>query len=447
MTRQELLNFIHTNILDKGVFEGHTVKSRHKWYKKTGNEHFYNEIVSNTSFLNNARMCERVYCLMNSLSERKKCNCGKELEFKTYSSGYSKSCKSRECKIKHGNVLLANGLTVKQDRAKKCSITKKTKLTPEGITIGQAAGRKSRNTLLNDIIDGKNGYQRTMLAVCDKLRKNIDEQGLSGLQKRTIKAVETKRKDVVNGLDNCRRTAISAAKTMKKVQDDGLSQYQKNGLKIKFIKLNTIDDNGNNVFKNAALLAAKTKRTKIDPVSGLTIEKMQIRKMIYSRLNNIDENGLNGFERSSLYAGRSKRFFYKDTNLSYQGSFELDFLDKLVEFGLFDKVRKADVITYCGFDNENHVYHPDFVFGNNNYLEIKSSWTYDNNNKNKEIRELNNLKWKSLLEQKQNDNFFIIWNKKYIQQIFLDDFNVHDNFYLLKNRFVEFNKENLLLLK
>lgn len=72
---------------------------------------------------------------------------------------------------------------------------------------------------------------------------------------------------------------------------------------------------------------------------------------------------------SSFYMNK-----YKDTNLTYQGSYELDFLDKY-----YDKVKieNGPTIKYM-INNETHWYHSDFYLPDYNLVvEIKSSYWYE----------------------------------------------------------------------
>jgi hypothetical protein len=130
--------------------------------------------------------------------------------------------------------------------------------------------------------------------------------------------------------------------------------------------------------------------------------------------------------------------------LSYQGCLEKDFLEKLEEYDMYDIVHKAGVVQYVFLDNL-HNYHPDFLLNQSNYFEIKSTWTYDKKGKDNDLRLINNLKWKSVLETKKDNRFFVVWDKKHIEELFLNDFeklSIYDSFYL-PDRLKEFNKQNL----
>ncbi len=108
---------------------------------------------------------------------------------------------------------------------------------------------------------------------------------------------------------------------------------------------------------------------------------------------------INVFNKNQLSALRIKNF--KD--LYYQGSYELDFLEKYYHIG----IKKPKTIKY-EFKNENHYYFPDFYYEPLNLIiEIKSSYTY-----NKYI-ERNIEKEKSCLEK--GYNYIKIIDKDYTE--------------------------------
>jgi len=85
---------------------------------------------------------------------------------------------------------------------------------------------------------------------------------------------------------------------------------------------------------------------------------------------------------------------YKDTDIFYQSSYELLFLELIEEKGLLKEIKKPKRFTY-EFDNETCIYNPDFLF-RNTIIEIKSSWTYNRNGKDKVLEAKNHAKWDSL---------------------------------------------------
>ena len=108
---------------------------------------------------------------------------------------------------------------------------------------------------------------------------------------------------------------------------------------------------------------------------------------------------------------------YKDTNVYYQGSYELLFLHLIEKFGLINFVNNPLHIEYS-INNKTYHYYPDFVLFNKYYFEIKSSWTYNNNGKNLILQEKNNLKWNTARNIYGSDNFIILNGKEAINEFF-----------------------------
>lgn len=98
-----------------------------------------------------------------------------------------------------------------------------------------------------------------------------------------------------------------------------------------------------------------------------------------------------------------KLFNYKNTNFTYQGSYELDFLNFCFENKI--NISKGPSIQYL-LDGKNRTYFSDFIIPEFNLIcEIKSSWTY-----NKDFRE--NLAKKQFSE-KNGFKFIFIVDKNY----------------------------------
>ena len=89
-----------------------------------------------------------------------------------------------------------------------------------------------------------------------------------------------------------------------------------------------------------------------------------------------------------------KMLNYKDTDLSYQGTYEKFFLDLMDKENLLDHVSNGDTFEY-EYDNKKHAYHVDFKF-KDKLIEIKSGWTYNKNGKDLELQKINEAKWKSV---------------------------------------------------
>src|SRR3989304_856041 len=101
---------------------------------------------------------------------------------------------------------------------------------------------------------------------------------------------------------------------------------------------------------------------------------------------------------------------YKDTEITYQGSYEKYFLELLEEKGLLNEVTNGKSYDYI-FEEKQHVYHTDFSF-RGKQIEIKSGWTYNNNGKNLKLQEINETKWQSV--RKFGDSIVVLINKSEI---------------------------------
>jgi hypothetical protein len=98
---------------------------------------------------------------------------------------------------------------------------------------------------------------------------------------------------------------------------------------------------------------------------------------------------------------RIKKF--KNTNIYYQGSYELDFLEKF--YSLFPDIQRGLSIKYL-FEENQHYYFSDFYIPSLNLIiEIKSSYWY------KIHQNMTELKKKACIEQ--GYDYILIVNKKY----------------------------------
>lgn len=95
---------------------------------------------------------------------------------------------------------------------------------------------------------------------------------------------------------------------------------------------------------------------------------------------------------------------YKDTNIFYQGSYELDFLEKY--YDLLD-IQRAPSIKYQ-FKNKKRIYYPDFYMPNKNLIiEIKNKYLA------KRDRQTIRAKKKAIIQQ--GFQFILILNKDYAE--------------------------------
>lgn len=70
-----------------------------------------------------------------------------------------------------------------------------------------------------------------------------------------------------------------------------------------------------------------------------------------------------------------KKFNYKDTQLVYQGSYELDFIEYCLHNDI--DIENGPIINYM-MNDKNRCYHSDFIIKSLNLIvEVKSQWTYN----------------------------------------------------------------------
>ena len=119
----------------------------------------------------------------------------------------------------------------------------------------------------------------------------------------------------------------------------------------------------------------------------------------YGVKNAMHDLGL--FQKQQKKSYYSKKF--KDTNIDYRGSYELDFLENF-----YDKIdiENAPPISYL-FEERKHVYYPDFyILLLNLIIEIKSVYTL------KEDKSIKNKKEACL---KEEYNYIMILDKNYLE--------------------------------
>jgi len=110
------------------------------------------------------------------------------------------------------------------------------------------------------------------------------------------------------------------------------------------------------------------------------------------------------FKRNKL-SGNQIHKYPKNKNITYQGTYELDFLDN---YHHLINIEEPDFIINYIFENKEHKYHPDFYNKNNNLIiEIKSDYTY-----NREV-DKNLTKRNACIEQ--GYNFLFVKNKNYLK--------------------------------
>lgn len=103
---------------------------------------------------------------------------------------------------------------------------------------------------------------------------------------------------------------------------------------------------------------------------------------------------------------------YKNTNLTFQGSYEFFFLELMENKGLLQEITTPNPVSYI-LNEQQHIYNPDYQF-RGQVIEIKSSWTYNKNGTDKNLEIKNETKWSSV------PNIITLKSKKEIKK-FVDE--------------------------
>lgn len=200
-------------------------------------------------------------------------------------------------------------------------------------------------------------------------QNSIDQNtGLKKSQIRGAKAIITKKNTIINGKNTIershkKRVAITNYKslikkraiTMSQKGEDGLTGYERQGKRLSKT-LHTIQDSG---------------YTMIEEQSQTRIKSMA----------KLDKNGNNAWDRGYI---TSKRIhYYKNTQITYQCSYEFEYLQELEQQNglnwLYKNVNNGPTINYIDPNtNKETYYKPDFLI-NQIIIEIKSSWWWDGN--------------------------------------------------------------------
>ena len=116
-------------------------------------------------------------------------------------------------------------------------------------------------------------------------------------------------------------------------------------------------------------------------------------------------------QQSKLYGSKKYKHLY------YRGSYELLFIKEFEKLFPITDLQNCFPVKY-NFNNKTHIYFPDFLFVSKKIIvEIKSSWTYDNNGKNETLRNINDIKWDAAMLIK-NHSFVPLKSKNEIKLFF-----------------------------
>jgi len=162
---------------------------------------------------------------------------------------------------------------------------------------------------------------------------------------------------------------------------------------------------------NSKLLKNKREKTMLKKYGSKsftsTNEFQEKRKQTCIKKFGFENNSQNRIEFEKMQKCAFKLHQFKDTNLTYQGSYELDFLEKY--YNKID-IKNGPSVSYL-FEGENKVYHSDFYIPSKNLVvEIKNSYLSE--------RDKEQIKAKERATISNGFNYIIIIDKNY------KDFNI-----------------------
>lgn len=110
--------------------------------------------------------------------------------------------------------------------------------------------------------------------------------------------------------------------------------------------------------------------------------------------------------------------FFLDTKIIYQSKLELLFLELARKHNILNKIKRPNFVNYF-FDGKKRKYFPDYSI-DNLYIEIKSSYTYNKNGKDKYIESKNNCKFEAV--KKLGIEFKLLIDKEQIIEYFKENY-------------------------
>lgn len=256
--------------------------------------------------------------------------------------------------------------------------TKQSIIQKNGKTILQNAGIKGGKTKTTISKDGTTMAKQAAKKMVATRKSKINETtGLDLCKSSGLKQKITKDNDIdINGLNMHQRIGKISKQTNLK---NGLYEYFRS-------------EDFKNTMKKAGVKLAEKRKNDIDE-SGLD----HYARIKLKMLEDIDKTGLNAIERAhrkSIKASSRKQ--YKNTNIHYQCSYELDFLEKIeLKYNLKwleNNVKNGIYIKYWNpISLAFRYYIPDFII-NNTLYEIKSKYTWNKHGKDKNLENVNKAK-------------------------------------------------------
>lgn len=142
----------------------------------------------------------------------------------------------------------------------KCLTTMRNDIDEFGLNGIERRSLKAKETMLNDIdINGLNTYQRIGVKSSKTLRNRINSEGKNGIEVRTEKAKATLSKVDKDGLSGYDKQQIKALNTRKEIQENGKTINQNSSDK-RDATMSELDENGKSKFQLSTESMVKSKR-------------------------------------------------------------------------------------------------------------------------------------------------------------------------------------------
>lgn len=222
--------------------------------------------------------------------------------------------------------------------------------------------------------------RRTKAIQSKKITMNkVDENGVNGWERNARKIAMIKTEVGEDGLSSHQRGALKAAATVKnQIMTDGRSLKEHMVENAHKTMNETIMEDGRTLREHLKELQSESMRRLND--DGLTEAQRRSSISCETKRSSIDENGLNTFDRAALkFKGTS--YFRGSKHFYTQSSHEVLFLDQLCANNnmtvneLEHHVKRGPTIHY-NFLGKKHWYVSDFII-NNTIYEIKSFYTWN----------------------------------------------------------------------
>lgn len=327
MTKQELKNWINQNLWtnDKKQLASAKFVKNTNFYKT--NKDIFDLIYKYTKFLDNVKLNERIYCILNDINEKLICNvCNKNFRtFYNINQGYRRTC-SHKCShndeeyierfLNSIHTVTENGKTIKENSTEKLIQTFNNKTVKEK----QITNIKRSNSI-------KEAYIKRGDEIIEKKQNTCLERYSVDSYSKTdeFKALNSKPKRIKLKKPKLSKEEILQKRIKTNLDKYGVEHYQQT-----------------EKFKDS-LKKCWSNKSK-EEIKELTEKNKNI------KLNNIDENGLNSYDRMVIKVKETCLERYGVDNIRKSPEFIEYSINKRIENGnILSMEDKSDIQIYKSF--------------------------------------------------------------------------------------------------